>query len=274
MDSFAWVIICLVLIWMRNSGTKCHVIKRWGYSATGVAPQTCGTNNNKFYCAYDPAEKCKSRSQRCTGSNICNNPNTNKEDDCLETPNPGEYYVLFGHAKLSDSSGKKRSIRVALEHQFVTFRGFTYEFGKSYGVQVLDIADPIYKYKNGQHLNDKGIGQIGRSYCNWKDANLVVEMWRSEKYKLITNNCQEFADALSYILIYGTCNQPAAARVKRNDNDIEFSQYVDRQLRNCSLVCCYDDSSLSSAITSHNSNPLAVLVFVIMIFVVVTLCKD
>lgn len=216
----------------------------------GVAPQTCGTIN--FYCPYDQRDHCKPRRQRCIGSNTCNNPNTSKEEDCSETSNPGEYYVFLGHAKLIDSSSsKKRSIKIKLEHQFVTFRGFTYEFGKFYGVQVLDIADPIYKYKNGQYLNSNGIERIGRSYCSWEDANKVVEEWKSKKYKLFTNNCQHFADALSDVLINGPCNRPTASRGKREDNDVELPQYIDGQLRNCSLVCCYDDSSATALI--HNS---------------------
>ena len=213
MDSSAWI-ICLLLAWMRISNINCHaVMKRDSPSSrgAGVAPQTCGTDN--FYCPYAPSDRsCKPRSQRCSGSNICNNPTTMKEEDCSETSIPGEYYVLLGHAKLFDSSSKKRSIKAKLEHPFGTFRGFTYEFGKSYGVQVLDIADPIYKYKNGKHLNSRGIQQIGRSYCNRKDANMVVQNWKSAKYKLFRKNCQHFADAMADILIDSPCNRPAASR--------------------------------------------------------------
>ena len=196
------------------------------------------------------------------GSDICNNPNTMTEDDCSETSNPGQYYVLLGHAELFDSFGKKRSLNLALEHQFVTFRGFTYEFGKSYGVQVLDISDPIYKYINGQGLNSDGIERIGSSYCSWEDANMVVEMWKSVEYSLFTSNCQTFAAVMSDVLINGPCNRIAASRGKRQDSNAELSQYIDQQLHNCSLVCCYDDSSAAALI--HNSYSLVILVFTTM----------
>ena len=161
-------IIAYLLILIRISDTTPHAVMERSSSSSsgpGVAPQTCGTNNMNFYCPYDSVDRCKPRNQRCTGSDICNNPNTMTEDDCSETSNPGQYYVFLGHAKLSDSSGKKRSIKIYPEHRFVTFRGFTYEFGKSYGVQVLDISDPIYIYINGQGLNSRGIKRIGSSYC-------------------------------------------------------------------------------------------------------------
>ena len=262
MRNFAWMYV--LFIWMRISDTNCHdLTKRSSSSGAGVAPQTCGTDNLNFYCPYaDPNNRCKPRRQRCTGNTICINPNTRKEEGCLETSNPREYYVLLGHAKLSDSSSKKRSLQDIYEHRFVTFRGFTYEFGASYGVQVLDIADPKYKYKDGEHLNNKGIEQFGRSYCNWEDANKVVDGWKDKKYNLFKNNCQHFADAMTDILIYGPCNQPSASRGKRQDKEIELTQYIDQQLQNCSLVCCYDVSSTTALI--HNSYSLMIFVFVAM----------
>ena len=257
MYNSAWI-ICL-FIFIGIVGTKCHtVVKRSSSSdstAPGPAPQTCGTDS--FYCRQDG--HCKPRSQRCNGNNICINPLTMKEEDCSETSNLGEYAVLFGHAKLPGFDLIDDIVTI-LEHQFVTFRGFTYEYGKSYQVQVLDIADPIYKYRNGKDLNDRGIEQIGRSYCTQEDANKVVEMWKDEKYNLLDNNCQHFADALSYILIHGSCNQPPASRIKRQDDDLEFSRYIDAQLRNCSLVCCYDVSSSCSLFAS-----------MILIFLIITI---
>ena len=264
MGSFTWI-ICFFLIFMQFSCTKCHVVVKrdsLGSSGSGPAPQTCG--KNKFYCPYDSADRCKPRNQRCAGNNICQNPVTLKEEDCSETSQPWQYYVFIGHAKLFDSSSskRKRSLKLRLEHQFVTFRGFTYEFGASYKVQVLDIADPKYKYKNGKHLNSKGIEQSGESYCNWEDANKVVEEWKSIKYRLFKKNCKHFAATLHHILVRGPCNRPASLRSKRQDSGMEFSQYIDRQLRNCSLSCCYDASSATALI--HNLYSLLVLVFVTM----------
>ena len=264
MANSVWIIACL-LISIQISDTTPHAVMERSFSSSsgpGVAPQTCGTDNMNFYCPYDSIDRCKPRNQRCTGSNICNNPDTMKEDDCSETSNPGQYYVFLGHANLFDSFGKKRSTNLDPEHQFITFRGFTYEFGESYGVQVLDISDAIYKYINGKGLNSDGIERIGSSYCSWEDANMVVEKWKSAEYDLFTKNCQDFAAAMSRVLIHGPCNRIAASRGKRQDSNTELSQYIDQQLRNCSLVCCYDDSSAAALI--HNSYSLVILVFTTM----------
>ena len=169
----------------------------------------------------------------------------------------------------------KKEYQIYPEHQFVTFRGFTYEFGKSYGVQVLDISDPIYKYVYGKGLNSRGIEKkIGSSYCSWEDANMVVEKWKSAKYRLFTSNCQHFADAMSDILIRGPCNRIAASRGKSQDSNAELSQYIDQQLRNCSLVCCYDDSSAAAALIIDNSYSLVILVFTTMTNLAIFLCKE
>ena len=87
-------------------------------------------------------------------------------------------------------------------------------------------------------------------------------MWKSEEYGFLTNNCQHFAAAMSRVLIDGPCNRIAASRGKRQDSNAELSQYIDQQLHNCSLVCCYDDSSAAALI--HNSYSLVILVFTTM----------
>ena len=107
----------------------------------GVADQTCdGTSkaNSKFYCPYD--EQCKARSLRCVGANVCNNPATNSEEGCYETSIPGKYRVRLGHSTFIIP----KTISGGVEHQFIEYRGFTYEFGGTYGVQILDTADPLY----------------------------------------------------------------------------------------------------------------------------------
>ena len=151
-------------------------------SGAGVADQTCdGTSkaNCRFYCPYD--KKCKARFLRCIGANVCNNPATNKEEGCHETSTFGKYKVLLGRADLS-----KRKRFVRLEHQFIKYRGFAYEFGKSYGVQILDTADPKYKYKDGANLN--GLRVVGYSYCTWRDATKFANKW-NKNYGLFRNNC-------------------------------------------------------------------------------------
>ena len=219
-----------------------------------IANQTCdGTSgaNSEFYCPYDG--KCKARSLRCVGANVCNNPATNKEEGCHETSTPGEYKVLLGHVKLFDSSPSKRKRSWSfdelrewfhnhkLEHQFIEYRGFTYEFGCS-GVQILDTADPKYIYKNSKKFKSKGIEYVESSYCTWQDATKFVDGW-NKKYNLWTHNCQHFAGGLIEHLTTGVCNQPLSSFVKREDRDAELDEQINQILSNCSIVCCYGSDS-------------------------------
>ena len=220
-------------------------------SGDGVANQTCdGTSeaNSKFYCPYDG--KCKPRSQRCIGANICNNPVTNKEEGCYETSTPGKYQVRLGHAVISSSSSSKRDF---YEHRFIEYRGFAYEFGSSYGVQILDTADPKYKYKNGKELNSNGIENIGTSYCTWQDATKYANGWR-KNYNLFTNNCQHFADGLKKHLTTGVCNRPLSSYVKHEDRNAELDEQINQILSDCSIVCCYGSNRGIDGINGNESN--------------------
>ena len=230
-----------------------------GSSGTGTAPQTCGTDNNKFYCPVD--ELCKPRSQRCTHANVCNNPQTNKEDGCYEsTTYPGLYEVRLGHAKL----GLLGSKQYALEHQFIVYRGFTYEFGKSYGVQILDTADPQYKYHNGMNLNSNGIETVDYSYCTWDDATKFANKWNDE-YSLWSNNCQHFTDALKEYLTTSSCNKPQSNRVKREDGTADLDQEINNILQNCSIVCCDNEGNAVSPIMM-----ISIILFSITVAVIPT----
>ena len=227
----------------------------------GVAPQTCGTN--RFYCQYS-TQQCLPRTQRCIGSNVCNNPNTGAEELCNEDPqNPGYYIVELGRANLGFLGSRKRSTddqSSILEHQFITYRGFNYEFGKSYRVQILDIAVPIYKYAGGRDV--KSTKPVCPSSCTMEDANLFVEYWRNDrKYNFITNNCQHFACALQDTLLHSPCAQ---GRKRRQVDDNDLRQYIDRQLRNCSLVCC-EERSYSSRLTTDGFVTMSVMITTLLI---------
>ena len=176
------ILLCLLV---TSSLVRANVIR--SCSSKGPDPQTCGTNNTKFYCPVDGI--CKPRDQRCTLPSVCINTTTNIENGCH--PNVSGYYnILLGHAKLF---GSKRNY--SFEHQFVEYRGFVYEFGKRYKVQILDTADPLYKYRNGMKLNRKGIEVVGISNCTWKEATKFADSW-DKNYRLCRNNCQDFAEAL------------------------------------------------------------------------------
>ena len=207
-----------------------HSIFARSSSAADPAPQTCGTDNTNFYCPVD--EECKPRSQRCTHANVCNNPSTNREDGCHETAEPGLYEVRLGHVLLFESSGSK------VEHQFIEYRGFTYELGKYYGIQILDTADPQYKYPNNMKL---GIETVGYSYCTWEDATQFTEKAADKKYNLVSNTCQHFANGLRVHLTGSSCNEPPYNRKRSEDRTTDLDQEIDNILQNCSIVCCYDN---------------------------------
>ncbi len=201
-------------------------------SGTGTAPQTCGTNNVNFYCPVDGM--CKPRNQRCTEVNICVDE-TGMEEGCFKSSTRDKYLVQMGHANLGSFGSKQFS----LEHQFITYRGFTYEFG-TYGVQILDTIDPMYKYSNGQGLNSNGVETVGSSYCTWEDATRFANGWDT-RYVLLRRNCQHFSIAMkTYLFDERSCNQPPSRRQKRQD---DLEQYIDQLLSNCSVVCCDNNNS-------------------------------
>lgn len=181
----------------------------------GLANQECGSND--FYCPVD--KLCKLREHRCTGTNVCINPATNMEDECFFSVPRGEYEVKLGHAYLLDSSSSKKWLE--LEHQFVTYRGFTYEFGESYGVQSLDILDRSYKYIiNGKGLNSNGIENVGYSACSWEDTQLFLNKWNT-KYNLISHNCQHFSSALIVYLTSTSCTHHSTRNRRSLQDEID-----------------------------------------------------
>lgn len=232
---------------------QAHTAKRSSSSSSssagaGIANQTCynmSTDQHGFYCPADGM--CKEpREERCIGSDVCP-----QETGCQETATEGQYRVKLGRAKLGILWFKRGFLdyfNLELEHQFVTYRGFTYEFGKSYGVQVLDISDPKYKYRNGKDV--KRINTAGESYCTYQDAQQLVNSWKSKKYSLLSTNCQHFADAMIEILTRTSCNQPPSTRSKRQNSEENFALEIHQILTNCSIVCC-DDSSAAPTSTTN-----------------------
>ena len=248
------ILLCLLV---SSSLVRANVIRSTSNSRGNIAPQTCGTDNTNYYCPVD--RLCKPRSQRCTHANVCNNPTTNTEDGCYETSISGLYNVRLGHAILFGSSGSKQ---YDLEHQFIVYRGFAYELGKSYQVQILDTADPQYKYRNGMDLNSKGIEVVGSGYCTWEDATMFVNGWKS--YNFAINNCQHFAIALQEFLTTGVCSVPISNRVKREDHTADLNQQINDILQNCSIVCC--DSEGNSVVSM---SPIMMFIIFNIILVIV-----
>lgn len=196
----ATLALVLIIICTDNVGqcARFRVVR----DLEGSDPEREYCENTRFYCPNDNI--CKPREQRCIGAHICDNPRNGTEYQCDESSaDAGKFKVLRGHSRLGRP--KRSTFRMLLdslnwelEHQFITFRGFTYEFGRGYGVQVLDILDPNYKYINGRSLNERGIEVVGESYCTYEDAMQFVREWRELRgeYSVFSNNCQHFADKL------------------------------------------------------------------------------
>lgn len=177
--------------------------------------QICGTEG--FYCPVD--SQCKDRSLRCSGANVCIHPNTGMEGNC-DSSNRG-YYIKLGRTSLF--SGRKR---LETNHQLLSYRGFVYEFGCGYGVQILDLNDPRYKY--GNTVVD--FETQGTSECTYDQALIFTYSW-SRRYNLFTHNCQHFASELSRYLMSAQCRNFN----KRDTADL--SEFADNLIANCTECC-------------------------------------
>ncbi len=228
-------------------------------SGAGVAPQSCGTTNKYYVCPSGgvcqipaPNDRCRPRSQRCTANDNC--ALQNNEDMCFSDPvNPGAYTVREGHVLLGIFGSK----RTFFEHRFIQYRGFTYEFGSSYSVQILDVTDPCYKYKNNKDINSNGIQNVGSSYCTWEEASILPKMWKKKKYNLVIRNCKHFSAALKKYLTTGTCALPPTSAQTPNTTDpvsnsaqqhraTKLEEEADAILTDCRIVCCDSSGSSSS----------------------------
>ena len=107
------------------------------------------------------------------------------------------YYKKESRLKIfsSVSSRKKRAVE-NLNHWFVQYRGFVYEYGDA-GYQELDINDPDYKYGPG---GVKVVAETlkGTSCCTRNQILEFIEKWleANPNFHLLANNCQDFAIAL------------------------------------------------------------------------------
>ena len=220
---------------------------------TGAAVQTCPSG---YYCQND--RQCKSpRSNRCTSSQNC--PGLVGCDE----QHDGSYLIRIGHSPLN-SSLSSSSKQYRFEHQFVVYRGYTYEFGSNY-LQVLDISDPNYRY-----VGDKDVTSYttdGTSYCTYNAAVMFVNDW-NRRYSVLRRNCQHFARGFSKYLQTASCNQQGSQALKQlNTNDTEIlMKEIDEILSNCTIVCCDDNSSGQSALMT--SVPLVAFTFIYTFFAV------
>ena len=72
-----------------------------------------------------------------------------------------------------------------------------YEFGDEYGARVQDPNDPHYEYNTRKIISSK---KIGESVCTYEQVIPYLDYWKSEDYKLFSNNCQDFVKGLTKYL--------------------------------------------------------------------------
>ena len=176
----------------------CLALCSFQFSGAGSCPECQYCGNKKFYCPNNC--KCYDRALRCTSARVCLDSNGN-EAKCYESDRAGmyNYYKKKSPILSSSSNRKKRSVE-DLKHWFVEYRGFVYEFG-SYGFQELDVNDPNYKYGPGRE-EVVYEHKEGSSSCTRDQIMRFKDKWlkANPKYKLFTNNCQDFAKALLHAL--------------------------------------------------------------------------
>ena len=196
---------CLLLWWINLS------LVYSSSSSSGKENQHC---DNGFYCLTK--DQCFDRNLRCTSSKVCTNSNGN-EAGCFESSDPGKYYYYKKKSPiLSSGSKRKRSISDT-KHWFVEYRGFVYEFGGTYGLQELDVNDPNYKYGPGREKVSSE-ENMGSSSCTRDQVLAFNKRWleANPKYRLFTNNCQDFSKQLLRELGRNCPN-----RVRREDGNTE-----------------------------------------------------
>ncbi len=178
--TFSLVLVCLTLASTSKGGSSRE-------------KQFCG--DEKFYCPTRTlTDKCLDRKLRCTNSRVCLDFNGN-EEKCFEvSTSPGTYNFFKKKSPLSSGSSSKRGLE--LNHWFVQYRGFAYEFG-SYLFQELDVNDPNYKYGPGRE-KVRSQELVGSSDCTREQVLRFVGRWlqANPKYKLFKSNCQHFAQRL------------------------------------------------------------------------------
>eukprot|EP00118_Oscarella_pearsei_P025292 m.307935 g.307935 ORF g.307935 m.307935 type:complete len:252 (+) comp43044_c0_seq1:74-829(+) len=208
--------LCFVLcIWVLIE--KETTIFANGSAVNQACPST--VRYREFFCPSTGT--CRNGNDRCQipKSNQCWAKNS--EPECRYESN-GQFRFCRGwthldlSGRLSGSlSRKRRDTRDwKFQHEFVSYRGFTYEFGSDYGengqdgYRILDEADPNFRYDDLE--TDCAISN-GLSKCSWDDIKIFLYNYDT-KYRLLYNNCQTFARLLEETLRSSNCRLPPRQR--------------------------------------------------------------
>ena len=140
---------------------------------------------------------------------ICNYTGYESNNCFRSETSPGAYRILLGHTKMFAELPILAPFEP--EHQFIQYRGLTYEFSYD-GIVVHDVNDPLYNFGEN-NLNwkyaSRGLEDVGISYCEFTDIKFYfLEHWELYCYMKFTKNCIHFAQALQLFLTTGPCEAP------------------------------------------------------------------
>ena len=167
--------------------------------------------STEYFCPQK--RTCLPSIQRCTPDEVC--PYEGELDKCLKVypRDPSAYAILIGHVKIYDNPIPEI---FGLEHQFLQYRGFTYE--SDYGVIVHDLNSPQYIYRDKKRgdpekyptveFTRRGITQVGYSYCTYEEVGVFNGMWDRLRFNRFTLNCQHYVKALKTFLTTDKCIIP------------------------------------------------------------------
>ena len=203
-----------------------------GYSSSSSSSNTytaprCGDNN--FYCPV--TQGCLPRSKRCTGDVGSNAGSTQCQQTTYtkcDVSSSGAFQAYLCSTKLQGIANyipQFACLQYKKEHQFITYRGLMYEFGKDYGTRVQDPLDPNYEYRPGGR-SIIGCSRVATSTTCTYDQMMEYEVpWT--RYKLCSYNCQDFAAGLRRY-IAGGCRRTHLpnGRKRQEVSDLEFARYI------------------------------------------------
>ena len=221
-------------------------------------------SSNEYYCK--DYRSCNARSSRCTNESTCINDNCNCDSSGQCTfelwsfplyPSSGNDSGLlrkkrFSVSEIVDSAVEKikdgvnaavnavqklidRASDPRLQHDFVTYFGYTWEYG-CYGLRVLDMNDPKYK---GQRTTVETLRRTGTSSCSYEELKSFVianneTIYSSANYNVLLGNCQDFAQSFVEYLL-SNCTSTLSRHAADGSTDLsDFSG----SLGSCSRKFC------------------------------------
>ena len=214
--------LCFVLHFLCN----CALLAYCARSSSSAYTKPICLDEDGFYCPI--SSTCLPRTERCTGEDSEPECLRKTYDHCGYDQAKGKFEV-YRHSTPLEGFGRKTKraffdcLRYELAHQFITYRGLMYEFGK-YGARIQDPSDPNYEYNTRKITKSV---YVGLSSCTYEQILVYTRTWRN--YHLCSHNCQDFAKGLGTYLIRECVKSEKSLRshdANAERDDFEFAQYI------------------------------------------------